>query len=114
MDIFLPNGFQPSARTGLSSRTRPRACSVKAGEAVFPVLRIWDGGFAVAADLVPVLSGLVDLYDGTEHLGQYAIRRCETAMSERSFVVRRAPSVNYAAVPEMDQLQAFQRHEGRR
>ncbi len=103
MDIFLPEGFRPSKRAHSSAGTRARRLHVKAGDVLYPVLRCWDGGFAVDATCVPVLAGPVDLYDATEHIAQYVIRRCDTVQSERTFTVRRAAAVNYAAAPEMDQ-----------
>ncbi|WP_296763521.1 hypothetical protein [Sediminimonas sp.] len=39
----------------------------------WPVLRLWDGGFALEADEAPHLRGLVDLYDGGRHLSQCLI-----------------------------------------
>lgn len=43
---------------------------IRAGDAVFPVLRQWKGGFSLDADKAPHLRGLVDLYDGPRHLLQ--------------------------------------------
>ena len=36
--------------------------------AVHKVLRLWDGGFALAVDDAAPLQGYVDLYDGPRHL----------------------------------------------
>jgi hypothetical protein len=41
---------------------------VHLGDAVYPVLRAWPGGFALDAATTPTLRGLVDLYDGSRHL----------------------------------------------
>ena len=43
---------------------------IRAGEAIFPVLRQWQGGFSLDAEKAPKLRGLVDLYDGPRHLLQ--------------------------------------------
>ena len=53
---------------GRKSRLR-----VQVGEAVFPILRIWSGGFALDASLTPQLRGLVDVYDGANHIFQCLI-----------------------------------------
>lgn len=46
---------------------------VQLGEAVFPVLRLWEEGFSLDAERTPRLRGLVDVYDGTRHLCQCLI-----------------------------------------
>jgi hypothetical protein len=46
---------------------------VQVGRAVFPILRIWSGGFALDASLTPQLRGLVDVYDGAKHVFQCLI-----------------------------------------
>jgi hypothetical protein len=43
------------------------------GDAVHPVLRLWDGGFSMDADSAPNLRGFVDIYDGARHLYQCLI-----------------------------------------
>ena len=71
---FLPK----EVREGLEAarrrdRTRKSRLRVQLGEAVFPVLRLWDEGFALDAERTPKLRGLVDVYDGTRHLCQCLI-----------------------------------------
>ncbi len=71
---FLPKEI----RDGLDiARKRQRArksrLRVQLGEAVFPVLRLWDEGFALDAERVPHLRGLVDVYDGARHICQCLI-----------------------------------------
>ena len=71
---FLPK----EVREGLeAARKRDRArksrLRVQLGEAVFPVLRLWDEGFSLDADRTPRLRGLVDVYDGTRHICQCLI-----------------------------------------
>jgi hypothetical protein len=56
-----------------SARTRKSRLRVQLGEAVFPVIRLWDGGFSLDADRTTHLRGLVDIYDGTRHLCQCLI-----------------------------------------
>lgn len=51
-------------------RSRLRA---HVGDAIYPVLRIWEGGFALDAEADPQLRGMVDLYDGSRHLYQALI-----------------------------------------
>ena len=71
---FLPK----EVRDGLEAarkrdRTRKSRLRVQLGEAVFPLRRLWDDGFALDADRVPRLRGLVDVYDGSRHICQCLI-----------------------------------------
>lgn len=70
--------FSKEVRDGLdAARKRDRArksrLRVHLGDAVFPVVRLWDGGFALDAERVPRLRGLVDVYDGARHIFQCLI-----------------------------------------
>lgn len=72
---FLPEevreGLEAARRRELRKRSRLR---VHVGEAVFPVLRFWHDGFALAADVSPKsLRGLVDVYDGSRQVFQCLI-----------------------------------------
>jgi hypothetical protein len=71
---FLPK----DVREGLEAaqkreRTRKSRLRVQVGDAVFPIIRIWEAGFSLDAAKVPRLRGLVDIFDGTRHLGQCLI-----------------------------------------
>ena len=50
-------------------RKSGRLC-IHDGDDVHRVVRLWDDGFAIIADGVPHLRGLVDLYNGGTHLYQ--------------------------------------------
>ena len=52
------------------------------GEAVFPVLRLWEDGLALDASLTPHLRGLVDVYDGATHILQCLIVASEIDAGE--------------------------------
>jgi hypothetical protein len=54
-------------------RARKSRLRVQLGEAVFPILRLWDEGFSLDADRAPRLRGLVDVYDGSRHVWQCLI-----------------------------------------
>lgn len=74
MSEFLPkevcDGLDAARRRDRSRKARLR---VHVGEAVFPVLRLWDDGFALDANRAPRLRGLVDVYDGSRHICQCLI-----------------------------------------
>ncbi len=71
---YLPkdvrDGLEAARRRDLKRKSRLR---VQVGEAVFPVLRLWEDGFALDAGLTPHLRGLVDVFDGARHIMQCLI-----------------------------------------
>ncbi|WP_347312397.1 hypothetical protein [Defluviimonas sp. SAOS-178_SWC] len=74
MSEYLPKevraGLEEARKRDLKRRSRLR---VIAGDEVYPILRFWETGFALDADQVQHLRGLVDIYDGTRHLYQSLI-----------------------------------------
>ena len=72
---FLPkevrDGLEAARKRDMKRKSRLR---VEVGDAVYPVLRFWDNGFALDADFSPgKLRGLVDVYDGPRHVFQCLI-----------------------------------------
>ena len=59
----------------------------------YPVLRVWNGGFAMDRDDAPHLRGLVDLYDGGRHLSQCLIVASEAQDDEMWFDFKRSTAV---------------------
>ncbi len=103
MDIFLPKGFEPGlSRPRMGRQMRAPQLSVAVCGVIYPVLRRWATGFAVSAAEVPTLSGVVDLYDGAEHLHQCLITSCEHADDEHVFTIKRSRSVDYSTVFQID------------
>lgn len=103
MDSFLPKGFEPGrARSPMKSPQRSVHLCVEASGVYYPVLRYWSSGFAVAAEQVPALRGVVTLYDGAEMLHQCLITGSETAGSEVVFAVKKSSRYDYGAATEID------------
>ncbi len=101
MDVFLPKGFEAGlAKPRMRHPERASNLCVKAAGVYYPVLRSWASGFAVAGVDVPVLEGVVDLYDGADHLHQCLITRCESEKGEHIFTIKRSAAVKYAVVTE--------------
>ena len=71
---FLPrdvrDGLEAARKKAFRRKSRLR---VQVGGAVYPVLRFWDYGMALDAKLAPHLRGLVDVYDGANHIFQCLI-----------------------------------------
>lgn len=71
---FLPREVREGLEAArLRDRKRKARLRVQVGGAVFPVLRYWEGGFALDAAMTPKLRGLVDLFDGDRHIFQCLI-----------------------------------------
>lgn len=74
MSEFLPKavreGLEAARKADLKKKSLLR---IHAGEKVYPILRFWDGGFALDLEGAPHLRGLVDLYNGGNHLYQCLI-----------------------------------------
>lgn len=75
-----------------SQRKRSRLC-VHVNDAVFPVLRLWESGFAVDAGRVPPLRGRVDIYDGPRQIRQCLIIASEDDGVEMTYDFKRATAV---------------------
>ena len=62
---YVREGLEKARARSTKRRSRLR---VQVGGAVFPVLRLWEDGLALDAQLSPNLRGLVDVFDGSRHL----------------------------------------------
>ena len=71
---FLPKEIQDGlAAAKKRDQIRKSRLRVQLGEAVFPILRMWDGGIALDAERTPHLRGLIDVYDGANQVFQCLI-----------------------------------------
>ena len=74
MSEFLPKevreGLEAARKKTLRKTSRLR---VRIDGQIFPILRLWDDGFAVARENAEHLRGLVDIFDGARHLYQALI-----------------------------------------
>ncbi|MFN3577119.1 MAG: hypothetical protein ACK4TJ_09095 [Tabrizicola sp.] len=96
---FLPkdvlDGLETARRRDQKRKSRLR---VHVGDSVFPVLRFWDNGFALDADLGPgKLRGLVDVYDGSRHAFQCLIFASSIENGELVCDFKRATAVTERA-----------------
>lgn len=94
MSEYLPKdvraGLAEARKRAQKKQSRLR---VLAGDDVWPVLRIWSEGFALDADQVVTLRGLVDLYDGSRHLAQCLIIASDVQEGELICTMKRATAV---------------------
>ena len=93
MSTFLPKdvaaGLRAAQRKALKKKNRLR---VQAGDHTIKVVEFWDGGFSVEFEQAPQLRGLVDLYDGSNHLYQALIVAAEHQGDEMHYEFKRNTS----------------------
>ena len=91
MSEFLPKevreGLELARKQSLRKKSRMK---VRVGDQSFTILRYWENGFALDADDAPQLRGLVDLYDGGQHMSQCLIIASEEDAGETVFEFKRA------------------------
>ena len=86
----IREGLEAARKRELTRKSRLR---VQVGGAVFPILRFWDEGFALDAALTPHLRGLVDVYDGANHIFQCLIVASVEENGELVGDFKRSPAV---------------------
>lgn len=92
---FLPKDLIENLRraekrtAGRKSRLR-----VHADGEIWPVLRVWHGGFALDADRITRLRGLVDLYEGGRHISTCLIIASDIENGELICTVKREQAVS--------------------
>jgi hypothetical protein len=76
-------------------RSLPQASRlrVSVGDAVYPVMRMDKAGFVVSAQDAPNLRGLLDVYDGAQHLFHCLVVASEESDGEVTFAFKRATPV---------------------
>jgi len=72
-------GLEMARKRDLKRKSRLR---VHTDDDIFPVLRLWETGFALDVENAPHLRGLVDLYDGSRHLYQCLVIASDEEMGE--------------------------------
>ena len=95
MEAFLSKeiqaGLDAARRASLRKASRLR---IDLNGRLLTVLRLWETGFAVAVEDAPKLRGLVDLYDGAEHLFQCLIIASDEQHGEIHYEFKRATAVS--------------------
>ncbi len=71
-----------------------RRLKVAVGEAQYPLLRPWGGGFSLDIADAPKLRGMVDVYDGAKHLMHCLIIAAEEDSGTMLYEFKRAQEVH--------------------
>lgn len=95
MTTFVPKEVQLGLdRARIASMKKGSRLRIMSGGTVYPVLRMWDTGFAMEAEGAPQLRGYVDLHDGAVHLFQCLIVASEEDAGEMRYEFKRLTAVN--------------------
>lgn len=74
MSEYLPKEIRDQLAAAQRQGRRKRATrSVHVGDEAFAIIEMSDHGFALALDEAPRLRGLIDIYQGAQHLYQALI-----------------------------------------
>lgn len=86
MSEYLPDDVREGLRLAQQRKRRKlrHRLTIHVGDEAYPILRIFDRGFEVESEKAPNLRGLVDIFDGPQHLAQALI----VASSENHGVMR--------------------------
>lgn len=63
---------------------------VHVSDCSYPVLRVWNNGFALDAEDAPHMRGLVDLYEGSHHAAQCLVIASEQEAGEMRYEYKRS------------------------
>jgi len=83
-------GLRLARRRDLGRRNRLR---LHVGDAVYPILRLWDSGFSLDPETAPHIRGFVDIYDGGRHLYQCLVICSSRENGERIYGFKRQTAV---------------------
>lgn len=91
---FLPAEVREGLeRARRRAPARRRKLALHLGDAVFPILRLWDGGFAVEASRLHRLRGLVEIHEGGRPLLACLIVASEVTEGELICTFKRAAPI---------------------
>ena len=91
MSEFLPKDVRDAlAEANRKRQDKKSRYRIHANGEIYKVRRRWDNGFSLPSDNAPNLRGLVDFYDGAEHLYQCLIVNSAEEDGERQFEFKRA------------------------
>lgn len=94
MTDYLPkevrDGLELARKAELYKNARLR---VLVDDTLYPIRRMWEGGFSLDVEDVPHLRGLVDIYDGSRHMYQCLIVASSEDTGEMIFEFKRHTAV---------------------
>ena len=90
MSTFLPQDVQAGLDAArIKALHKSSRLKIKTDLESFSVLRLWHNGFSLEAGTAPGLRGLVDIYDGEQHLYECLIIASDQENGELRFEFKR-------------------------
>lgn len=94
MSTYVPDEvLEKLAQARIAGLRKTSKLTVRTAQDSFRVLRMWADGFSVEDAVVPPLRGLVDLFDGDNHLCQCLIVAAEQEAGEMRYDFKRRTEV---------------------
>lgn len=94
METYLPQEIQDGLAAARRRAQAPASrLRLQVGTASFPILRAWEGGFAICAGRTPPRRGRVVLYDGARLVSHCLIIASEEERGEIRFEYKRMTDV---------------------
>jgi hypothetical protein len=98
MTDYLPKDVSDAlALARANALRRNKRLRVVAGDQSWPILRIWQGGFALDAETAPHLRGLVQVQDGTRLMFEALIVTASEEGRELCFEYKRSTAARDSA-----------------
>ena len=100
MDVHIsPEVLEGLHKAKTQALRRSSRLRVVVGEDFYPILRSWQGGFALAVDTVPFLRGTVEIHDGGKVLYECLIVCATVEGTELTYEYKRlTPAVTHPPV----------------
>ncbi len=91
MDTYLPQDIQDGLdRARKAAALRSNKLRVEMPDGSWrPIMRAWEGGFALEPERASQIRGLVDLYDGVRHMSRCLIVASSQEAGETQFEYKR-------------------------
>ena len=94
MSTFLPREIQDGLDKARASEKRRKARHrVRFGGSMYPVINLWENGFSVETENTPNMRGLVDIFEGANHVFRCLIIASDEHNGEVSFEFKRSTLV---------------------
>lgn len=103
MTTFLSDDIQRSLDAARQAKAKRKSKHrLVADNTSWPILRMWDSGFALAQEDAPKLRGFVDIYDADAHLFQCLIVASEVSGSEVHCTFKRITAIRTKAALDFE------------
>lgn len=90
MSTFLSKEIQDGLDKARAREKRSKALHrVRFDDSMYPVIELWENGFSVESENAPNMRGLVDIFEGSNHLSRCLIIASDEQNGEVRFEFKR-------------------------